>query len=274
MENFEYLPKLHACQLLIGEEIKRLCEKHGIRYFMIAGTLLGAVRHGGAIPWDDDMDIGMLREDYERFLQVAATDLDERFFLQTTATDPHYGLPFAKVLLCGTVLTEANGGSRARHGIFVDVFPFDVAPEDEDEAKRHDKRTYFYKRLLLAKRNYQVSNKGEYVKKTVYFLLSVLALFWRGDKLCAKLDAEITRYNGQTSRKIVNIGGAYGYKKETILREWVEETVDLPFDGSALAAPAQYKAYLEAFYGDYMTPPPEDKRYNRHSVTELDFGNY
>lgn len=274
MESFEYLPKLHACQLRVAEEIKRVCETHGIRYFMIAGTLLGAVRHGGVIPWDDDMDIGMLREDYERFLQVAADALDERFFLQTTATDPHYGVPFAKVLLCGTDLIEANGGSNARHGIFVDVFPFDVSPEDEAAARRHDKRTYFYKRLLLAKRHYRVCNKGEYAKQAVYFLLSVLAAFWRGDKLVAKLDAEITRYNGEISRKIVNIGGAYGYKKETILREWVEDTVDLPFDGSALAAPSQYKAYLEAFYGDYMTPPPEDKRYNRHSVTKLDFGEY
>jgi len=72
---------------------------------------------------------------------------------------------------------------------------------------------------------------------------------------------------------IANVN-TYGYKKETILREWVEDTVNLPFDGSALAAPSQYKAYLEAFYGDYMTPPPEDKRYNRHSVTKLDFGEY
>lgn len=274
MEHFAYLPKLHACQLIIASEIKRLCDKHGIRYFMIAGTLLGAVRHGGFIPWDDDMDIGMLREDYEAFLRVAGEELDDRFFLQTTETDEHYGLPFAKVLLRGTVLTESTAGSRAQKGIFVDVFPFDVSPEDAAAARRHDKRTYFYKRLLLAKRRYNVCGKGEYGKRAAYFLLSVIAACYSSRGLCNKLQAEITRYNGQASSKIVNIGGAYGYQKETILREWVRDTVDLPFEETHLAAPVDYVAYLETFYGDYMTPPPEDKRYNRHSVVELDFGNY
>ena len=99
-------------------------------------------------------------------------------------------------------------------------------------------------------------------------------MFFGRDKLCKKLDQEITKYNGEKSDYIVNIGGAYGYRKETIKAAWVRETVEIPFEDMTISAPVDYIEYLETFYGDYMTPPPEDKRYNRHSVTQLDFGKY
>ena len=83
MDNFDYLPKLHRCETLIVKEVKRICEENEIKYFMIAGTLLGAVRHKGFIPWDDDMDIGMLREDYEKFIKLAKSNIRDEFFLQT-----------------------------------------------------------------------------------------------------------------------------------------------------------------------------------------------
>lgn len=274
MENFDYLPKLHNCQLIIAREIKRLCHKHHIKYFIIAGTLLGAVRHGGFIPWDDDMDIGMLREDYEKFLKVAKTELGEDFFLQTPETDKSYGLPFAKILLKGTVLVEATAGSNAKKGIFVDVFPFDSVPDSDEGKENHDKKTYLYKRLLLAKLNYNVCGKNDYVKRAAYFVLKLMSAFYSHDKLVNKLESEITRYNNQKTEDIVNIGGAYGYKKETIKADWVRDTVEIPFEDMTISAPVEYIKYLETFYGDYMTPPPEDKRYNRHSVTELDFGKY
>lgn len=274
MENFDYLPKLHNCQMIIAKEIKRICDENNIKYFIIAGTLLGAIRHGGFIPWDDDMDIGMLREDYEKFIEIAKTDLNEEFFLQTTETDDNYGIPFAKILLNGTRLVEANAGSSAKKGIFIDIFPFDCVPESDSEKESHNKKTYFYKRLLLAKLNYKVYKKNDYVKRIVYFVLKVMSAFFSRDSIVKKLEKEITRYNGRQTEYIVNIGGAYGYTKETIRAEWVRDTVEIPFEDMTIAAPIDYIKYLESFYGDYMTPPPEDKRYNRHGVVELDFGKY
>ena len=275
MENFDYLPKLHNCQLIIAREIKRICDENNIKYFIIAGTLLGAVRHGGFIPWDDDMDIGMLRKDYEKFLEIAKKDLGDDFFLQTPETDKSYGLNFAKILLKGTVLMEESTASNnAKKGIFVDIFPFDVAPLSEADRESHNKKTYFYRRLLLAKRNYNIAGKKEYVKRIVYFILKIMSVFFSHDGLVKKLDSEITRYNNQKTDDIVNIGGAYGYKKETIKADWVRETVEIPFEDMTISAPIEYIKYLETFYGDYMTPPPEDKRYNRHSVREIDFGKF
>lgn len=276
MENFDYLPKLHSCELMILKEVKRLCEENGIKYFIIAGTLLGAVRHGGFIPWDDDMDVGMLRDDYEKFVKLAKTDLGSQFFLQTPETDSAYGLNFAKIQLKDTVLVEASASNNAAKGISIDVFPFDAVPESDKETAKHKRRTYFLRRLLLAKQNYKVCGKNEYVKRLVYFGLKVISLFCSREKLCEKLDSECRRYNtiNKKPEKIVNIGGAYGYDKETIRREWVDSTAELPFEDFTVAVPSGYIPYLEYFYGDYMTPPPESKRYNRHSVTNLDFGPY
>ena len=275
MENNTSLQKLHSCQLLLVEEIKRICEENNIKYFIIAGTLLGAVRHSGFIPWDDDMDIGMLREDYERFINACEKQLGDKFFLQTTDTDPAYGLNFAKLLLNDTVLVErVTSKNSCRKGVYVDIFPFDSAPNEKELVSRHSKKIYYLRRLLLAKQNYSVCQKGEYIKALVYFVLKVISKFYSHDSLCNALEKEITRYNNQKTEKIVNVGGAYGYEKETLLRKWVDSTVLLSFEGMELSAPADYKEYLEYFYGDYMTPPPKDKRYDRHNLVELDFGPY
>lgn len=276
MDNFDYLPKLHRCETLIVKEVKRICEENEIKYFMIAGTLLGAVRHKGFIPWDDDMDIGMLREDYEKFIKLAKSNIRDEFFLQTTETDSAYGLNFAKIRLKNTFIEEAAASTEAQKGISIDIFPFDAVPENAEEESKHNKRTYFLRRLLLAKQNYNVCGKKEYIKRIVYAGLKFIALFYSCEKICEKLDNECKRYNkpGEKPTRIVNIGGAYGYKKETIMREWVDSTAELQFEDFTLSAPVGYKEYLEYFYGDYMTPPPEDKRYNRHGLNRVDFGSY
>ena len=95
MNNLQ-LESVHKVQLEIANEVKRICDKYNIKYFMIAGTLLGAVRHKGFIPWDDDLDIGMLRNDYNRFIKLAAKDLKEIYYLETWYTSSGYGLPYAK----------------------------------------------------------------------------------------------------------------------------------------------------------------------------------
>ena len=110
--------KLHKCQLLLASELKRLCEKHNIKYYMIAGTLLGAVRHKGFIPWDDDMDFAIMRCDYARFLKVCKAELGEDFVLQEMFIDKNYALPMAKLLLKGTVLAEyTTVNNKALKGI-------------------------------------------------------------------------------------------------------------------------------------------------------------
>lgn len=276
MDNYaENQRKLHACHVILLEEVKRICSKHGLKYFAIAGTLLGAVRHKGAIPWDDDMDLGLLRPDYERFLQYAKQELSEHVLLQNFDTESGYGLPFAKLMLRDTVMVERSAaGNTASKGIYIDIFPLDNAPENPEEQKKHDRSTYFLKRLLLAKQGYKVYRDNEIKKKIVYGMLFCVASFLSREKIYNALDKAIQQYNQNETCKIVNIGGAYGYQKEMLEKKWFTDTLELPFENTTISAPSGYKEYLTYFYGDYMTPPPENKRGDRHSIVELDFGPY
>ncbi len=271
----EILPDLHRLQLMLAVEVKRLCQKHNIKYFVIAGTLLGAVRHKGFIPWDDDMDIGMLREDYERFVAIAQNELDVRMSLQSFNTDQYYAMPFCKLILKDTCLVERSSAkNKALKGVFIDIFPFDSAPDDETEYQKHNRKTYVLKRLLLARQGYKVYDKGDLKKRLVYGGLKLVSYAFTKKKLWDMLDSTIRKYNTLNTKRVVTVGGSYGYVKETIERKWLDDTVELDFEDTKLAVPADYISYLEYFYGDYMTPPPEDKRFNRHELVELDFGPY
>ena len=128
--------------------------------------------------------------------------------------------------------------------------------------------------MLLAKQGYKVYQKGETKKKLVYTMLSCLGAAFSVKKIRAMLLSAITEHNSVDTEKVVNIGGAYGYRKETLEKAWFCGTVELPFENTTIAAPSGYREYLTYFYGDYMTPPPENKRGDRHSIVKLDFGPY
>ena len=193
--------KLHSCQLLLAAELKRICEKHNIKYFMIAGTLLGAVRHKGFIPWDDDMDFAIMRNDYARFLDACKIELGDNFILQEMFSDCNYALPVAKLLLKGTCLVERNAsGNKSQKGIFIDIFPYDSIPDDENSRKKHNKNTYFLKRLFLAKQGYTIAQKGEVLKNIVYFLLKILSLFVSKNYIRNRLDKELRRYENENTK--------------------------------------------------------------------------
>ena len=267
--------KLHSCQLLLAAELNRICKKHGIKYFIIAGTLLGAVRHKGFIPWDDDMDFAIMRKDYAKFLSVCKTELGDKFILQDMFSDSDYALPVAKLLLKGTSFAERNASETgSQKGIFIDVFPFDSIPDDEKARQKHNRNTYFLKRIFLAKQGYSIAEKGQLLKRIVYALLRFASFFVSKKTIRNSLDREMRRFEKENTKKVAALGGAYGYTKESVERRWFNETVELPFEDITLEAPKDYVDYLTYFYGDYMTPPPEDKRYTRHSVVEIDFGEY
>lgn len=274
METSEKLKKVHELELKIALEIKRICEKNHINYFMTAGTLLGAVRHGGFIPWDDDMDIGMLRCDYERFIEACEKDMGEEFYLQTWDTDPEYPFSFGKVRLNRTHFVESFSKNSGIHdGIFVDIFPFDNVPDNEAERRLQSKRYFICKRLLWIKKGMgqyiKSENKTKCIKYNAFWLLSRVVRYKSVKEYYKKIQQ---RYNRSETQRIVT-DGSYAYEKESIPRRWAENLEPVAFEGEELLSYQDRIAYLEHFYGNYMELPPVEKR-NRHMLLDVDFGPY
>lgn len=268
----EQMEKLHSLEMKIALEIKRICEKNGIRYFLTAGSTLGAVRHGGFIPWDDDMDIGMMREDYEKFIDACKSDLGEAFFLQTWDTDPNYPLSFAKVRLNGTHFIETFSEEAFSHnGIFVDIFPFDSAPDSNFARKIQAGKYYICNRLMWIKKNYGTEMKKQSVGQAIkYYLCLCVSKLFRYESVKQYFKKAQKKYNGKNTEQIVTDGETY--KRESIPRKWVKQLKLIEFEKEEFYTYKDVEEYLLYFYGDYTKFPPEEERVG-HSV-KIDFGIY
>ncbi|MBR5804567.1 MAG: LicD family protein [Clostridia bacterium] len=272
----ELLRKVQMAQLEIALEVKRVCELLKIDYFLDAGTLLGAVRHKGFIPWDDDMDLGMLREDFDRFLAEAPAVLGERYYLQTMFNDPNYGCAFAKVRKKNTKLVEAVAeNSGAQDGIFIDLFPYDVLPDGEAERKDQGRRHRRLRRMLFAKCGYRIGNSFDgsapvkLLKQFSYGLLTVAMKFYDRDRLVRTYDEVCREYNGTGSEYLYAQSGCRVYGGWAVPRSCFDTWTHLPFEGTLFQCPGDSDGYLRAIYHDYMKLPPESERENRHQILEV-----
>lgn len=270
MEQQEILDKMHRLHLILADEVKRICEKYDIHYFMIAGTLLGAVRHKGFIPWDDDMDFGMKRSDYEKFIEVCEKELDHSVFtLQTDRNDHFYAFNFAKLRLNGTkVLESFSSKVSTNQGIYIDIFPLDYVYPSPVKRFFQFKSFWLFRNLLWVKCGY---GDDERKKKLSYKLAHLLSRFFSINALKKYKYNVITGCN--ESEYIVTSDGTYGLERETIESKWISETVDYTFEDRVYRGIRDYDAYLSYFYGDYLTPPAQTNR-NHHSRMKVDFGSY
>ena len=268
----ELLRKVQMVQLEIAKEIKRVCEENDIRYFLVAGSFLGAVRHQGFIPWDDDLDIGMLRADYEKFCRIAPQKLDKRYCLQTWHTDANYSLPFGKVLKRNTLYLENKKSRRVQeNGFYVDIFPFDNAPEDPFEQANLARRLLSIYRTKLMKSGYapwREDNKIIWRKRIGYVYYQTKALFVGQRELAKSFDALAV----STLESSLVCQQEARAKPMYYPRKLVEKLADYPFEGEVFKGPKDFDAYLTINYGDYMQLPPEEERENRHQIVEMDFG--
>lgn len=266
----EVLRKVQLKQLEIAKEVKRVCELHNIRYFLTAGTLIGAVRHQGFIPWDDDLDIGMLREDYIKFCEVAPNELKDRFVFQNWYNTPDYSLPFGKVRLKGTRYIEGKSTALKENGIYIDILLYDYLPCTEKEKRRIEKLVHI-ERILLVQTGYKPwfnDGKTNIKKRLGYFPYSFLSklisrkyLIQRYEKIAINSSESKIVY-GQTGEK----------KLYYFDDEWFKSTIQMKFENDSFDVMQGYDSYLTTTYGDYMKLPPVDQRENRHQIIELDFG--
>lgn len=264
----ENLRTLQRCILDIALEFKRICEKNNLKYFLAYGSLLGAVRHGGFIPWDDDMDVGMPREDYEKFLEICEKELSDEFFFQTCETDKGHGFGYAKIRLNGTVMKEDYAENSCQHnGIFLDIFPYDAMPQNKLLQKIQFRMYKCIKWAALGKTDYDfvLPKRRRFAKA-----MKILFFPFKRNTLC-KMENRVCRmYEKSGTDKLINMEWYRGVLDISDL----EDMKTLKFEGYDFAVPNRYHEHLTSIYKDYMTPPPVEKRGIQHTMVECSKGDY
>ncbi|MEE0930320.1 MAG: LicD family protein [Acutalibacteraceae bacterium] len=252
-------------ELIILKEIKRICDKYNIRYYLSSGTLLGAIRHDGFIPWDDDIDIEMPLKDYKFFIKVCKKELGERFFLQTFETDPNYYYPFAKVRMNNTAFIVWNSEKHHIHqGFWVDIFPVTKVSKNRYVYK-------FQKFFLKISKVFQMSDYclgmhdilcEEIGEKNVKLAITLgrLPVSWR--IALHKLFYDLALSNPEKGDDIAQIFMSFF----PIPKDTCFELIEHKFEDEYYKIPKNYDIYLTDRYGDYMQLPPEEKRVTHSSV--------
>ena len=222
----------------MAQIVLNICQRHHIRCYLAGGSLIGAVRHKGFIPWDDDLDLMIPRSDYDRFIQIAAQELSAPYGLKSYETTPNeVWCPYAKVVVTDSEIVEiisVKSGLKLEQGVFVDLFPMDGLPH---------------------------SSLGMFVFRGVRSVLRR----WGGASRCALLQWWSKRWRYDKSEYM---GWAHDeradYHKWRWQRKWYDKTVMLPFDSIMAPAPGEYDKVLTAVYGDYMKLPPIEQRHPTH----------
>ena len=265
--------QLRHAQMVLLYMMKRIhaaCVKRGVRYWLAGGTLIGAVRHKGFIPWDDDLDICMMRSDYDRMKEVVEQELADEFAWQDASTDPQAPFYFGKIRLKGTLWLEEmvqDTGMR-ENGFFVDVFPVDYRPES------HWRARFLYNYTLWLARSYFFETvrrpfHSETFAKTLLFqagrLLPRRFLYW----LYRRATTAPSRYR-KTSH-CYEIGGTL---HQDVPSETYEKFILMPFEDTEFYVPENWDLRLRVQFGDYMQMPPPEDRVCKHNIAKVDFGKY
>lgn len=250
---------LKKIQLKILDNVNEFCKKNKINYWIDCGTLLGAVRHSGYIPWDDDIDIGMLREDYDKFLKLYNKD-NTRYQLHAAELQEDYYFQFGKVVDTNTILYEPDE-TGIKGAVYVDVFVYDNAPDDNEKLKEmYDKRDYYNKFRIaqLFPNNY---DKSSIKKRIMRFFLNIYLKFLPKNYYNKKCIENSKRYINEDTKRVGNFTSD---KRMTGDKKIFKSFVKLKFENKKYPAPVGYKDWLKAFYGDYMTLPPKEKQVSHH----------
>lgn len=248
------LDEMHSILLAILADVDKFCRERGIRYSLGGGTLLGAIRHKGFIPWDDDVDIMMPRPDYEKFIKsYNGYNPNYENITCRKDNDVNFCQVYSKVHDKRTACIQ--GDSLCKFGVNIDVFPIDGMPDDVVVCQKMFKKVDFFKHLLNLK----------YKPFLFYRKKSLMSRLLSREFLVKKLNSLIKKYNYESSRFAGAFTGYYGIK-ERHEKDVFENYVDVPFENITCSAIMHYDLYLTQHYGNYMELPPEEKRVTHLSL--------
>jgi len=261
-------------QLEILHELDRICKINNLRYTLASGTCLGAVRHKGFIPWDDDIDVYMLWEDVEKLITYRK-QFEKKYFLQCKKTDPEFSS--SHVRLCDSTTScflKDDIGLNLNHGLFIDIYILYPYPDNPIKAHKLILDSFIY-RILIAER--VPYNHGTFAKIIAHMILK----FYQGEKRKNKINRVLKNYqnNGGKNKVATYFGEDIGlFHAITYDREWFQTPRYLPFEDMMIACPGEPEEYCELRYGDFMKMPPKEEQMPHHdfvyaSTTEP-YSNY
>lgn len=250
------MKKLWAVELDLLAEFDRVCRKHGLTYFAFGGTLLGAIRHQGFIPWDDDIDVVMFREDYRKLTRIAAEEFQHPYFFQTPFTD--CGLVMGGSRLRNSNTTVSNDAEARRpyknKGIFLDIFVLDNVPDSERKLRRLKSELKIYWRLLRYAAYYDCYFEPGKTYSAKRLLAGKIALALKGlfgmEKLSRGYERRCARYGDRATERIAPLEFSRG--KDVYPRSWYQGLSYVPFEHIQVPVPDAYDQLLTASFGDYM----------------------
>lgn len=261
MELIQSLKDIQKLEIDMLQEIDIFCRENSLIYYLAGGTLLGAVRHKGMIPWDNDIDISMPRKDYKIFLKTWNSKCRKNYYKTRVFGENNYYLPFAKIEDKRTLLKQNNSLDAAKIGVFIDIFPIDAYGEDLEVGKK----------VLSTIENTcgRITRSGAaFENKSIKE--NMKQLFWKiyynvvgQEKAYNLVQQPLKNFDWDSSKYIASTFGLRR-EKELIEKKYFETTIELEFEGRQYLAPIGFDAYLKKMYGDYMKLPPEEKRVTPH----------
>ena len=249
----------------ILREYIRICDKYGLMYFVVGGSALGAVRHGGFIPWDDDIDVAMPRDDYMKFLGIAVEELRSPFFLQNYRTEPDFRLDYTKIRNSNTTFVEKTAQSlHINHGVYIDIFPIDGYPSAISEIKTLEFKKRLYRLYLGKDYGCDYSWKGK-------ILLTLEKILWKNNvsKVSRKLEDLYLRYDYASCDRVICHGGIWG-KREICDKSQYGKGKMVKFEDVDVRIPEHDHEYLTQKYDNYMELPPVEKQVSHHDTLFVD----
>lgn len=280
MSNYdnETLKKVQQYELSILRDFVKICDENNLTYFGIAGTGIGSLRHEGFIPWDDDIDVGIMRNDLDKLIEIIQRDYSDKYYILNAENNKNFPLTTTHICIKDSqFVLESLKGTNCPYGIFLDVFPFDCVSSDEKTLNKQMKRAWIYSKILILRHlPFPIIAFKGFTKKFIHFCTAIIhglmKFFGISHKfLYNKIIKASCKYNGTDT-------GVYAYfcggkptnnifKKEDMfpLRKLKFEDIELNF-------PNKLEAYLTHLYGDFMQLPPPEKRVS-HSPCVLKFPN-
>lgn len=258
-------------ELDILRYVKKICEENNIKFGMAGGTAIGAVRHKGFIPWDDDIDVFMRYDDYIKFIEIVKKDNNDTYKILTPYDNEDYYYLFSKIVNSKTTMIEKGNNTIKNMGVYIDIFPIHKLPNDYEEAKKYckyiNRLNGMYVRHTMLQHYYKSSNKRKEILKAItlfpehiYYLL-----FFRNKNMKEYVLSELEKYNKNEKSDyegyVISI-----YKERDIMRKEIySDTIDMEFENEMFPMSALYDEYLTRLYGNYMELPPIEKRVSHHN---------